>query len=329
MIFFFNYSFGQNDTLITKSNTIIVGEVKEMVNGIITIETSYSDKDFKIEWLEVRKMCSDRLFRVILSNGILLNGKIAMIPSSNKMVIKDEKMGEVKLSPEDIVNIKNIGTGRFLDVLNLKLDIGYSYTSVSKLSQLNSEINFDYYRNRWGFFGKYNTIQNFQEDVTPIKRSDGNMGYKFFFMYDVFASFTGDFFSNNEQNLDLRSIYDISIGKYIIHTNYIYLNTSVGLAYTFENFSGDLEDIKGFEGKFQIEYNMFDIEDISMFSNVTFYPSFTRKYRLRTNINFTLKFDLPRDFYIKMSYNLKYDTRPYDSVAPNDYVITSGIGWEL
>ena len=324
-----NLTFSQNDTLITKSNTIIVGEIKEMVNGIITIETAYSDKDFKIEWLEVRKVSSDRLFRVILVNGILLTGKIKMIPSKNRMVVMDDKMGEVKLSAEDIVNIKNIGTGRFLDVLNLKLDIGYSYTGVSKLSQLNSEINFDYYRNQWGFFGKFNTIQNIQEDVTPIKRSDGNVGYKFFFMYDIFASATGDFFSNNEQNLDLRSIYDISIGKYFIHTNYIYLNASLGLAYTFENFSGDLEDIKGFEGKFQIEYNMFDIEDISMFSNVTFYPSFTRKYRLRTNINFTLKFDLPRDVYIKMSYNLKYDTRPYDSVDPNDYVITSGIGWEL
>ena len=329
LLFFVKIMFAQNDTLVTKSNTILVGEIKEMVNGVVTLETSYSDKDFKIEWLEIRKMSSERLFRVILINGILLSGKISMFPSSNTMIIEDEKMGEVKLSTTDIVNIKNIGTGRFLDILNLKLDVGYSFTNVSKLKNFNSEINFDYYREIWGVFGKFNTIRNFQEDVTPVKRSDGNLGYKLFFMYDIFASITGDFFSSNEQQLDLRSNYDISIGKYFIHTNQVYLNSSVGLAYSFENYAEGLEDIRGFEGKFQVEFNMFDLEDLNMFSSITLYPSLSQKYRLRTNISLTIKYDLPRDFYIKMSYDLKYDTKPYDSVEPNDYVFTTGIGWEL
>jgi hypothetical protein len=41
---------GQNDTLKLKNNELLVGEVKFFAEGILTIETSYSDEDFKIEF---------------------------------------------------------------------------------------------------------------------------------------------------------------------------------------------------------------------------------------------------------------------------------------
>ena len=319
----------QTDTLITNDNNILVGEIKEMVNGVLSMKTSYSDKDFKIEWLEVRKISSSRNYRIILTNRIRLSGTIIMQQSSNNMIVSDEKMGDVKLSTKDIVNIKYIGSGSLLDILNLYLDIGYTFTNTNKLSQFNSSIKGDYYREKWGVLGNYTSIQSVQRGVSPTKRSDASIGYKWIYYNGNFASITGEFFSNNEQSLDLRSNYDISVGRYFVRTNKIYFNSSIGVAYSKENFLEGIQNRESFEGKWQIEYNMFDLGDIDLFTNLTFYPSITEQYRLRTNVDLTAKYDLPRDFYIKFSYNLKYDTKPYDGVEPNDFVFSTGVGWEL
>ena len=48
--------YAQTDSLLLDTNTIIVGEVKSMKRGVLTIETNYSDSDFNIEWLEIIKI---------------------------------------------------------------------------------------------------------------------------------------------------------------------------------------------------------------------------------------------------------------------------------
>ena len=46
----------QNDSLIFKNNNVIVGEIKSMERGILTIKTPYSDSDFKIEWENIKEI---------------------------------------------------------------------------------------------------------------------------------------------------------------------------------------------------------------------------------------------------------------------------------
>ncbi len=49
-------SYAQNDTLILHNGDIIVGDLKSMDRGVLTIKTSYSDSDFKIEWEKIKVM---------------------------------------------------------------------------------------------------------------------------------------------------------------------------------------------------------------------------------------------------------------------------------
>ena len=42
----------QSDSIVFKNGNIIVGEIKSMDKGVLTIETSYSDKDFAIRTIE-------------------------------------------------------------------------------------------------------------------------------------------------------------------------------------------------------------------------------------------------------------------------------------
>ncbi len=49
----------QNDSIVFTNNNYIVGEIKDLNQGIIKIETDYSDNDFTIEW---NKILIDMLF---------------------------------------------------------------------------------------------------------------------------------------------------------------------------------------------------------------------------------------------------------------------------
>ena len=52
----------QTDSLIFINGNYIVGEIKDMDRGIITIETDYSDADFKIEWSGIKEIYTETYF---------------------------------------------------------------------------------------------------------------------------------------------------------------------------------------------------------------------------------------------------------------------------
>ena len=67
---------GQTDSLVMINGNILVGEIKGMDQGILTLKTDYSDKDFKIDWDDVTWIKSTRSFIVNLPHGRKLYGSI-------------------------------------------------------------------------------------------------------------------------------------------------------------------------------------------------------------------------------------------------------------
>ncbi|MCK5846745.1 MAG: DUF481 domain-containing protein [Bacteroidales bacterium] len=324
------YSSFAQDTLVAKDGTVLAGEIKEMDRGTVSMETSYSDDDFTITWLEVKQIVSSRSFRFTLDDGRRLYGTISKDTVANKLVIIDDKKGAVTIEPDQLVYLKQVDGGSVLDVINLSADFGYSLAKANNLSTFNGSLKADYIVNRWGVKGFYNVVRNKQDDADNTNRQEIEITGEMFFAHDFYAKTSGNWFINNAQNIKLRSSYSASIGKYFIHTNRIYLNTDIGIAYTIEDYIPDsITTRKSVEGKFSIEYNMFDIGDLSLFSKIDLFPSISEPGRLRTVFNFTTKYDLPRDFYIKGSIDYQYDTKPVEGIAPDDYVYTFGFGWEL
>jgi len=319
----------QNDTIISSDNTVLNGEIKNMDRGVLVFETSFSDTDFKIEWLKIKMIISDKKFRIINTDGERYFGSIKKDTIHNNLIIADEKAGYIVSKIEDIVYLKQIDEGSILDIMNLSLDLGYSFTKSNNLHQFNGSLNADYYRNKWGVAISYNSIQNYQDNAPNTERYNANINFKYFLKRDYFLSAIGDYFSNTEQQLNLRSTYNVSIGHYFKRTNKVYFNASIGIAYNLENYVEGIDDIESFEGSAKVEYNMFDVGDLNMFTSITAYPSFTEKGRFRAVSNLSVKYDLPRDFYLKTSYDYNFDNKPVEGATESDYVFTFGLGWEL
>jgi hypothetical protein len=120
----------------------------------------------------------------------------------------------------------------------------------------------------------------------------------------------------------------LGFGKYLVRSNYTYLNVFGGISNNNEQFSSEQPDNNSFEAFFGGDLNLFDIGDLNLRLKGNAFPSLTESGRWRVDMVFDIKYDLPLDFYIKVGTTYNYDNQPTAGASKSDYVIQSGFGWE-
>jgi len=331
----------QTDSLVFYNGNYVVGEVKSMSRGVITVETDYSDSDFKIEWEKIKEIYTVTYFLITTSDGSRYNGHVNTTAPGKIMIITDEGQ-QVEAAHDDIVWLDDVDQG-FWSQLYASIDVGFDMTKANNFSQFSTRATLGYLAKRWNLDATYNTLFSRQDDVADIDRTDGGVSFKYFLPRDWYPLASVDFLSNTEQKLDLRTTGKAGLGKFVIHTNYTYWGFSVGANYNNETFlPNTTTDINGndstytepgrqsWEGFIGTELNLFDIGDLNLATKIFAYPSFTEAGRWRTDFNFDAKYEMPfdDDFYIKLGVTFNYDNRPIEGASETDYVLHTGFGWQ-
>jgi hypothetical protein len=318
--------YAQNDSLLLKNDDIIVGEIKSMDRGVLTIETDYSDKDFKIEWSGITEIHAESFFLISLSDGRRYNGTLESL-SPGRATINIVEGGTTEVDLMDLVFLKSIDEG-FWSRIYAAIDVGYSLTKANNLRQFSLNGKIGYLAERWSLDASYNSVLSKQDSVADTKRTDGNITYRYFLPKDWFMMGDISFLSNTEQKLNLRSNGKLGLGKFMIHTNSTYWAFQAGASVMNENFSDESPDRQSMEGFLGTELNMFDVGDLGLLTNVTAFPGITESGRWRVDFKFDLKYDLPLDFYVKLGFTINYDNQPVEGASDTDYVFQTGFGWE-
>lgn len=321
-----NQLFAQADSLIFKNGNVIVGEFKDMDKGVLTIETDYSDSDFKIEWEGIKEIYTTTNFLITLSDGYRYNGPLRS-SEAGKVIINDQDVGDREIDKDFVVFLKSVDEG-FLSRLYANIDLGFSFTKANNLRQISMRSKVGYLAERWQADASYNNLYSTQDETDPIRRIDGGLSYRHYLPKDWYFPVDLTFLSNTEQLIDLRLNAKVGIGKYFIHTNNAYWGFAVGASYVNENFSSDTADKNSLEGYFGSELNLYDIGDLSLLTKAVTYPSITESGRWRADFVFDTKYDLPLDFYIKLGFTLNYDNQSVEGAPDSDYVFSTGFGWE-
>jgi len=330
ILVFTQMSIAETDTLVASNGNVLVGEIKSMNRGVLFMETDYSDNDFEIEWKEVREIYSDRKFVVFLSENTKYYGKIRTdVSNKNKIIITDDKGNQFVTMTKDIVYLDEIDND-FLSRLSLSFDLGFTIAQANNLKQLSTILDIGYLTEDWKADAYANVVRSSQDEVDPTKWGNAIVEFTYFLHADWFLFASANFLESDEQQIKLRATGSAGFGIYFIHTNEIYFGSRLGLAWTSETFTDSAETYtKSNEGVFGIEFNMFDVEDFSLFSTLIIYPNFTQSGRVRSDFKLNLKYDLPFDFYIRLGYTINYDSNPIESSPNTDYVLQTTIGWEL
>lgn len=323
--------FSQKDSLIFAGGNVVVGEIKEMSRGVLTIETDYSDSDFKIEWEKVLELYSDQLYTFNLSDRRLLTSARIETRAPGRFFLKGQ-VNEGEVGGEEIAYFRQLDDS-FWSKMSASIDLGFSLTKASNLRQYNASANVGYKSDQWTINGTYREVRSEQDEVDPINRTDAAIAGDYMLRNGIFFGASLNFLSNTEQLIDLRTTGGLGSGYYFIRNNHLYWNGFIGVAINNENFTEVPEqtssDRESYEGIVGTELNMYDVGDINLMTNFYWYPSFTEEGRNRIDYRFDVSYDLPLDFYVKAGITLNYDSDPAPGASDTDYVIVTGFGWEL
>ena len=320
------FAFSQNDSLILVNGDVIIGELKNMDRGVVTIETDYSDSDFKIEWDGIKEMYTTTSYLITTSDGDRFNGIIES-SGDKKVKISLDDGGSRELSLMDIVYLKSVDKG-FWDKIDAFVDIGFDMTKANNIMTFSTRSGIEYMAPVWSLGLNFNTNFTTQDDVDDVQRTDGGLMFKYFLPKSFYIPVSVTYLRSSELNLKSRWTPSAGVGYYIFQTNRLYWGVDAGGAFTLENYVPDsITDMQSFEGFFGTDLNLFDIGDFSLSTTARAFPSFTESGRWRFDFNLDTKYDLPLEFYIKLGLSLNYDSRP-PSGSDLDYVLYTGFGWE-
>jgi len=318
--------YGQNDSIVLNNGDVIVGEAKSMNRGVLIVETDYSDSDFKIEWEKIRYIETVSRYMITLSDGQRYSGRLTT-NSSDVLIIAEDDGSMIETPINDIVFMSSIDSG-FWDQFYANIDLGFSLTKANDLRSVNLNSKFGYLAEKWNANAYYSSVMSSQNDVEDIRRNDAGVGFSYYLPKDWYIPVNLVWLSNTEQKLDLRTSANVGLGNYLIHSNQVYWGISAGFNFNNETYSTEDPDRQTAEAFFGTELNMFDIGDLSLLINIVAYPSLTADGRWRTDFKFDAKYDLPKDFYIRLGYTLNYDNRPVEGASETDYVLQGSFGWE-
>ena len=322
-------SWSQQDTLLLKNNDRIIGEIKGMANGVLTIEPDYSDKDFKITWIDVYSIRSGQYYMLTLENGDRFNGSLQTREGDSASVTILHFAGSKTVPIAKIVALRPVKDD-FLSRFDASISLGFNFTKNNNLRQFSVRSLLKYNAKDWALNSSFNIIRSDQDEVSRTRRMDANIGGVYFLDNDWFLALNADFLSNDEQQLDLRITVRTIAGSYLIHSNRTYLAWGAGVAFNNEKFNDEFNTNRNsIEGVGGLQLDIFDIGDLDLFSSLFAYPSLTQSDRVRVDFKTDIKYDLPMDFFIKLGYTLNFDSQPVEGAAKDDYVLQTTFGWEL
>lgn len=345
LLSFFGISQAQTDSLIFKNKDIVVGEIKSMDRGVITIETDYSSSDFKAKWEELISIKSKTNYLITLANGRRYNGKIRSVSDSTIMInyydpdalirlrkkeITQETEGSENLIVllDDVVYLNALDEG-FWSRLSASIDLGWSLTKANNLRTFNIRSSLGYLADRWKWNTSFNSLRSNQDEVDPTKRTDANFSFTYFLPRDFFLIYDLTYLSNTEQLIRSRVGNKLGIGKYVIHTNKSYFGFQGGANLNNEQYFDDTPNRRSGEAFIGSELSLYDIGDLTLLTNVTAYPSLTEKGRFRTDFKLDIKYEFLSDFYVNLGTTLNYDNQPVSGATTLDYIFQTTVGWSL
>jgi len=317
-------AYGQ-DVVITTSGDRLVGEIKRVEKDVLTLETAYSDTDFKIEWEDVAAIESKRQFLVETFDGRRLSGSLSPDPDKKPIV----QIGGTSV-PLAEVSVVQPFERTFWSRWDTALDFGYSMTRTNSAKQLSLGTNTSYRDERYVDVIFANVFRSSQENAPETERWDLGNDFRRLLGNRWYVNTTQDFLNSQEQGLDLRTTIGGGGGRYALRSASQHLALGGGLAWTNEKYTDQaLPSKDSAEAYLGTEFMTEKLKITDLITRFTYYPSLTISDRYRLAYRFDLDFNLPGDWYLRFGLFDNYDSRPPEGFSSNDYGWSNSFGFKF
>lgn len=319
----------KTDVVILNNGDYITGEVKNLDFGLLEFKTD-NMSTLSIEWDAIFSIIAlNQYFRLEKADGRLLYGSLDTDTVNYKLLVVLDTT-RVPLEFNEVIRITPIKE-TIWDRMDINVDVGYSYTKASTVSQLtfNGKVLYRAYRNSAQL--TIGSIDTDQKDKPQTKRLDLNLSGKHIFRKRWFLTTGLGMQQNTELGLDLRVSWSTGAGRYALQTHHSLLLGNAGISVNRE-YNQNAQNSYNLEGIFTVEFYRFIYQTpkFSLDSYLNIYPGLSDWGRLRSELDVKLKWEIIADLYWNLTFYSSTDNRPPSGEgAKFDYGVTVSIGIKL
>jgi putative salt-induced outer membrane protein YdiY len=310
------------DVVTTLTGERIVGEIKKVEKDVLTIETVYSDSDFKIEWDQIASIESDRQFLVETFDGRRLSGTLKVDAAKKGTVL----VGNVSVPLAELAAMVPFERS-FWSRFDAGFDFGYSMTQANSAKQFTLGGTLLYRDRQIVDTALANAFKSSQSNAPETQRWDFGNDFRYLLGDRWYVNTTQDFMNSDEQKLDLRTTIGGGGGRYLFRSASQHLALGGGLAWTNEKYTDPAIPTKdSAEAYVGTEFMTEKLKFADLVTRLTYYPSLTIDDRYRINYKFDLDFNLPGDWYFRVGIFENFDSQPPPGLSRNDYGWSNSFG---
>ena len=313
------------DVVITTAGDRLVGEIKSVEKDVLTLETPYSDVDFKIKWENIASIESKRQFLVETFDGRRLSGSLTPGPDKKPLV----QIAGTSVPLTEVSTVQPFER-TFWARWDAALDFGYSMTRANSAKQLSLGTNLSYRDERYADLLFANIFSSTQDNAPSTQRWDLGNDFRRLLGARWYVNTTQDFLNSEEQGLDLRTTIGGGAGRYLLRSSSQHLALGGGLAWTNENYTDPTVPSKdSAEAYLGTEFMTEKLVITDFITRFTYYPSLTISGRHRLAYRFDFDFNLPGDWYLRIGFWDNYDSQPQPGFSKNDYGWSNAFGFKF
>ena len=327
LIFAMNLVEGQNDTVVVSDHIVLVGTVKKINSGVISIETEFSKDDIRIEREEIKSIVTKSQLIMIDRDGLRYYGTLKSSGKDSIYMTTDDNR-VLAYHWDDLYRLEEYRRD-FKHRFSFSIDIGFSMAQANNLIQWSSNGFIGYKANDYIMESHFNGIIASQEDTEGIYRWEQQIEFAVFLPKNWFIHSELGFLTSSEQKIEARFVPRLGIGKILIRFNHINWNITGGGNMNFERYTENSEKRRTVEAFLGTDFNLIDLGDFHLSNRNSLFKSLTDADRWRFDTAIDLRYELPLNLYLSSGFTYNFDSNPILGTDGTDYVLRAGVGWEL
>lgn len=304
-----------------KDGSVVIGTIISLVDGEdLVVDTAHMG-EITIEWDSIVAARGTQIVEVELFDGRRQFGTVTFDEAGVSIVGDDT----VTVNPEDVFAMSEVNE-TFGEALQMHTDLGMNLVrGNNRVTQLSFGGGIGYDGTDFETSVVSTLIVNDQVATENTRRLTVHANYVHKFGDGWQAIGLYEFESDQQQNLDGRSLFGGAIGKRIVNKRRHRLEVYGGLGVNAEDFA-DTPRNETLEGIVGARYRMRWVADADLTFSV--FPNLEDSDRLRTQLDGSLSFDLFSDFDFKITFYDRYDSQPPLGNEKNDTGVTLGLSWK-
>ena len=335
----------KTDSVLVRNGDLMVGEMKNLKRGQLEFKTDAMSTVY-VKWPRIVNVTTQKVFEIELADGSVYFGSLRAGTQDSVVIVTDTDSLTMTVPTQAVVTLERIKPS-FWDALDGNLDLGIDFTQQNSKADFNlsgevhyahrgepkesqNSLRLNKFSSGYAYTKlEYSATYSRQDDTDDIRRFNATLSHlrqlkdRWFWQVAVAGE------QNSQLSLDYRATVSGGVGRFINQSNKLDLAVWAGPAYAREQFTGESPDNSipfVFAGDF--EYFTWGSLDTNISSQLSVIPILNDWGRWRINFKLSAKREVLKNFYVNLTLNDAFDSRPSSADANNnDFSFTTSFGW--